>query len=165
MFDRMLAEHSEIHVSVLNNDIHVLKEFLKMKTDINTLQKGGRTALHLAASYNSPYIQQLLTLPDIDAHKPDAVLTCTPLTYADRTKSWMAMDILLQNCANPDDIVYTIHKTKAQKWGQKALWKRASKGHIKLLDFMLNCGIQVNESVHVPENLHEECTLLHRASF
>ena len=121
IFDRMLAEHSEIHNSVLNNDIHVLEELLKKETNINTLDKGGRTALHLAASYNSPYIQLLLSFPDIDTNRPDEVLKWTPLRYACRTKSWMAMDILLQNGANPDDIVFTTHNAKTQKWGQAGM--------------------------------------------
>jgi len=72
--DRMLAENSEIHGSVLNNDTHALKEILKKETNINTLDKGGRTALHLAATYNSPYIQQLLTFPGINTNKRDEVL-------------------------------------------------------------------------------------------
>jgi len=164
IFDRMLAEDYEVHDSVLNNDIQALKEILKKKTDINTLDRGGRTALHLAASYNSPCIHQLLTFPGIDANKQDAVLKWTPLRYADRTKSWMAMDILLQNGANPDDIVLTRRYSESQEWGQRALWECASQGHIKLLEFMLNCGSQVNARVQVRENTVQKCTLLHRAS-
>jgi len=86
IFDRMLAVNSEIHDYVLNNKIHAIKEFLEKKRDINTLDKGGRTALHLAASYNRSYIQQLLSYPGIDTNKPDAVLKWTPLRYADKTK-------------------------------------------------------------------------------
>jgi hypothetical protein len=56
IFNQMLAENSEIHNFVLNNDIHVLKEIQKNKTDISIRDKGGRTALHFAASYNSPII-------------------------------------------------------------------------------------------------------------
>ena len=75
------------------------------------------------------------------------------------------MDILLQNGANPDDVVFTRRNAKVQEWGQAALWECASKGHIKLLEFMLNCGVQVNASVEVPENIHEKRTVLHRASY
>jgi ankyrin repeat protein len=160
----MLAEDSEIHYSVLNNDIHALKEILKKKTGINILDKGGRTALHLAASYNRPYIQYLLSFPDINVNIPDAVLKWTPLRYADRTKSWMAMDILLQNGANSDDIVLTRQELKAQEWGESALWECASQGYTQLLEFMLNCGIDVDAAVEVPENIQEKNTLLHIAS-
>jgi ankyrin repeat protein len=165
MFDRMLAKDSKIHGSVLSNDIHALMEILKTKTDINTLDKGGRRALHLAASYNSPCIKELLSFEDIDANKPDKVLKWTPLRYADRMKSWMAMDILLQNGANPDDIVLTKPNSGSQEWVQRALWECASEGHIKLLEFMLNCGIEVNAFVEVPDIFHEKFTLLHRASY
>jgi len=41
IFDRMLPENSENHGSVLNNDIQTFKEFLRIETDINTLDKGG----------------------------------------------------------------------------------------------------------------------------
>lgn len=67
----MFAKDSEIHGSFLNNDIHALKELLKTETDINILDKTSRRVSHLAASYNSPCIQQLLSFPDIDANKPE----------------------------------------------------------------------------------------------
>ena len=165
IFDRMLADNSRIHVSVLNNDIDALNEILKKETDINTLDKGGRTALHLAASHNSPYIQQLVSFQGIDTNKPDEVFKWTPLRYAERTKSWMAMDILLQNGAKPDDVLLTRRNDKDQEWGQAALWECATKGHVTLLEFILNCGIQVNAIVEVPENVEKKWTLLHRASY
>jgi len=107
IFDRMLAEDSEIHGAVFNNDIEAFQEFLKKEKNINISDKGGRTALHLAAAYNSPFTQKLLSFPGVEVNKPDVVLKWTPLRYADRTKSWKAMDILLQNDANADDIVLT----------------------------------------------------------
>jgi hypothetical protein len=138
IFDRMLAGDSEIHCAVMNDDRSAVKEFLKKKTDLNISDKGGRTALHLAASYNSPVIQKLLSFPSVEANKQDAVLKWTPLRYADRTKSWMAMDILLQNGANPNDIVLTRRNIESQEWGQRGLWECASKGHRELLEVVLN---------------------------
>jgi ankyrin repeat protein len=51
----MLAEDTEIHGAILNNDIDTVKEFLIKKTHIHVSDKCGRTALHLAASYNRPF--------------------------------------------------------------------------------------------------------------
>ena len=163
IFDRMLAEDSEIHVAVLNNNISAIQEFLKNKTDINTTDKGGRTALHLAASYNFPIVQQLMSIPGVESNVQDAILRWTPLQYADITKSWMAVDILLQNGAKADDILLTGSKSGSQEWGE-ALWECASKGYRKLLEFMLNFGTEVNSVLEVPENLQEKNTLLHIAS-
>jgi len=162
MFDRILPKDSEILGSVLNNDIHAHKEILKEKTDRNNLDKSGRIDLHLAASYNSPCIQQLLSFPDIDTNKPDAALKWTPLRYADRIKSCKAMDISIQNGENPENIVFN---DKTQGWGQSTYCECASKGRAQLLEFMLNCGNEVNASVGVPQNLHEKCNLLHSASY
>jgi ankyrin repeat protein len=165
MCDRMLAEGSEIHESVLKNDINAPDDLQNIKININHSDKGGRTALHLASSYNRQYIQQLLSFPDIDVKIKDDVLKWTPLKYADRTKSWMAMNVLLQKGADPDDIVFTRDNARDQEWGQAAVWECASKGHIQLLEFILNCGIEVNATIDVPENLHENFTILHRASY
>jgi ankyrin repeat protein len=160
----MLAKGYKIHGAVLNNDTSAVKEILKNGTDINNTDKGGRTALHLAASYNSPVIQKLLSGPVVNTNIPDAVLKWTPLRYADRTKSWMAMDILLDNGANADDIVLNRPNSEAQECDKKALWECASKGHRKLLEFMLNCGTEVNAVPEVPENLQGKSSLLHIAS-
>jgi ankyrin repeat protein len=164
IFDRMLAEKFEIHGAVLNNDIAAVDKFLTEKRDLNAVDKGGRTALHLAASYNSPITQILLSAPNVDANKQDRVLKWTPLRYAYKTMSWMAMDILLQNGGNTEDIVLTASKREDQEWVQAALWECAQKGYKKLLDFMLSCGTDVNAVVRVPENIHMKCSLLHIAS-
>jgi ankyrin repeat protein len=164
IFDQMLAEDCEIHGAVLNKDILAVEEFLKNGTDINVSDKGGRTALHLATSYNSPVMQNLLSFPAVDTSIIDAVLKWTPLRYADRTKSWMAMVILLQNGANPDDIVLTRRKSKDKEWRQRTLWECASEGYRKLLEFILSCGTDVNAVVKVPENNQKKNTLLYIAS-
>jgi ankyrin repeat protein len=75
----------------------------------------------------------------------------------------MAMDILLQNDAKPDDIVLTDRTVKPRNSKRKH-WECASKGHRKLLEFMLNCGTEVNAVLEVPENIQGKNTLLHIAS-
>jgi hypothetical protein len=74
IFDRILAEDFKIHCAVLNEDALAVEELLTMNADINRLDKGGRTALHLAASYNSTITQKLLSAPGVDANKQDTVL-------------------------------------------------------------------------------------------
>jgi ankyrin repeat protein len=165
IFYRMFAEEYEMRGVVLNNDTDAVKEFLKQGTKVNNTDKDSRTALHMAASYNSPVIQKLPTFPGADANKPDAFLIWTPLRYADKTKSCFAMDILLQNGANADDIVLARRNIKAKEWGQTALWESASKGHRKLLELIMDFEIDVNGVVKVPENLNAKITLLHRATF
>jgi hypothetical protein len=128
IFDRILSEKLEIHGAVLSNDVSAVEEFLKNETNINITDegvknetiinitdKGGRTALHLAASYNIPLIKKLLSFPGVDVNRRDVVLKWTPLQYAERMKSWMAVGILLQNGANRDDIELTRRNSEAQE--------------------------------------------------
>jgi len=75
------------------------------------------------------------------------------------------MDILLQNGANPDGIYLIDITLQVQEWGESVFLECASKGHIKLLEFLLNCGIQLNAHIAIPENLHEKFILLRRASY
>ena len=93
----------------------------------------------------------LLSVPRVNANRADRVLKWTPLRYADRTKSWMAMDILLQNGANPDDTVLTRGNIHQQEWGQTALWECAQMGHKKLLEFLLDSAVDVNAVIRFRE--------------
>jgi hypothetical protein len=106
IFDRILAEGFELHEAVLNNVLDAVNILLKEdNTHINNADRGGRTALHLAASYNSTIMKNLLSHKSVDTNKTDGVLKWTPLRYAARTRSWIAIDNLLQSGGNPDDIV------------------------------------------------------------
>jgi ankyrin repeat protein len=165
IFDRILAEDMLLHGAVLNNDMEAVNELLKKEIDVNCADKGGRTALHLAATYNRAVTQTLLSVPGVDINATDGVLKWTPLRYADRMRSWMAIDSLLQAGGKADDVVFTSKKIKHHKSGQAALWECAKKGHKKLLEVMLNSGIDVNTVVRARKNLEQGNTLLHIASY
>jgi ankyrin repeat protein len=101
-----------------------------VKTDVNSVDKGGRTALHLAASYNSIIINRLLSVTGVDTNIPDGVLKWKPLKYAATTRSWMAVDSLLQGGADGNVL---IEFYQDQEWRRAALFACAEKGHRNLL--------------------------------
>jgi ankyrin repeat protein len=161
IFDRMLAENFKLHDAVLNNDVKAVRNLLKEKTDINIVDNGGRTALHLAASYDSIITKTLLSVVGVVTNIKDGVLKWTPLRYADRTRSWMAIDSLLQSGGNADDIVLTSCNIDQYEWGSAALRSSAKHGYTSLLDFMLNSGFDID--AFIPE-FYEDRTLIHIAS-
>ena len=57
----------------LNKDIFAVEEFLMTTMDINSSDKGSRTALYLAASYNSPVTENILSVTDVNSNKPEVV--------------------------------------------------------------------------------------------
>jgi ankyrin repeat protein len=153
-----------LHEAVLNNDLNGVKNVLKEdSTHINNVDRGGRTALHLAASYNSTIIKTLLSDRSVDTNITDDVLEWTPLRYAARTRSWMALDSLLQSGGNPDDIVLPSSETDRKNWVQAALSESAQKGHKIILKHMLNIGCDVNAYLGYVEDIKDSPTLLHLA--
>ncbi|XP_021941584.1 palmitoyltransferase akr1-like, partial [Zootermopsis nevadensis] len=152
----MLAEEFRLHVAVLNN----VNKLLGEKTDVNIVDKGGRTALHLVASYNSIIIKRLLSVSGVDSNIPDGDLKWTPLRYAATTRSWMAVDSLLQGGADGNVL---IEFYQDQEW-RAALWECAENGHRNLLEFLFNSGFDVNAIVLHPGEDYYELPLLHIAS-
>ena len=122
IFDRMLAKGIKIHGAVLNNDISAVEEFLKNKTDTNVSTKAAEQHCIRQPHTIAQLYRRFCHSPDADANISDEVLKLTPLRYADRTKSLMVMDILLQNGANPDDIALTGRKSEAQERVEEASW-------------------------------------------
>jgi ankyrin repeat protein len=49
----MLLQNFQLHDAVLNNDLEDVSKLLTEKTYVNILDKGGRTVLHLVASYKA----------------------------------------------------------------------------------------------------------------
>jgi ankyrin repeat protein len=74
IFDRILAEDLHLHGAVLNNDVEDVNDLLKKETDVNCVDMGGRTALHLAAAYNRAVTQTLLSVPEADINATDRAL-------------------------------------------------------------------------------------------
>jgi ankyrin repeat protein len=118
----------------------------------------------LAACYNRQVIKKLPSSPGVKTNIPDEIVKWTPLKYAYRMKSWMAMDVLLQNGANPENIVPIRPHGEAQECDKEALFECASNGYTKLLELMLNCGNEVNALSESHENFNTKDTLLHIAS-
>ena len=156
IFDRMLAKGIKIHGAVLNNDISAVEEFLKNKTDTNVSTKAAEQHCIRQPHTIAQLYRRFCHSPDADANISDEVLKLTPLRYADRTKSLMVMDILLQNGANPDDLYLLDVTVKGRKENRKASWGCASKGHRKVLEFMLSCGTEFNAGLEVPEKTQVE---------
>lgn len=111
-FDRMLAKDKEgqnqyeIHKAVLNNDKDKINELLsdsQKAENINSLDKGERTALHLAAGYGLLDIVKDLLGHGASISTKDQIFGWGPLSYADKCSYWGIAELLLDN-DNGDDM-------------------------------------------------------------
>nr|CAD7429653.1 unnamed protein product [Timema monikensis] len=85
IFDRILANDSDLHIAVLRNDVAAVTSLLEKGAEVDFRDMGGRSALHLAAvQKNGEDIIEILLKHGADIHLVDEVLQWTGLRYADK---------------------------------------------------------------------------------
>lgn len=175
IFERILAKHSELHMSVLDGDIQRVRDLLASGLDVNCLDKGGRTALHVAAlkgkyadgqvDARSAQIVSLLMNHGADILIVDDILKWTALRYADMTASWAIVDRLLQDvAADISDMSYTKHKLHDPNFLQEILTEAAVNGFTYVTAFILDTGVDINIRLHSTRYSHQQYALVHIAS-
>jgi ankyrin repeat protein/energy-coupling factor transporter ATP-binding protein EcfA2 len=175
IFERILAKHSELHMCVLDGDIQRVSDLLASGLDVNCSDKGGRTALHVAALKGKYADQQvddgcvqivsLLMDHGADILIVDDVLKWTALRYADMTASWTTVDRLLQDvAADISDMSYTKHKLHDPNFLQEILTEAAVNGFTYVTAFILDTGVDINISLRSTRYSHQQYALVHIAS-
>jgi hypothetical protein len=109
VFDRILARGFPLHCAVLNRDTEAVETLLKGVPDVNSLDSGGRAALHLIASQGpGDHLCEEITKSLLrDAKSVDAednVLHFTPLGYAIKAENWLVVERLLEQQCNTNDL-------------------------------------------------------------
>jgi hypothetical protein len=108
VFDRILARGCPLHCAVLNRDTEDVETELS-KNDVNALDSGGRTALHLIAAelrvdHFCEEITSSLLQYGASVHAEDNVLHFTPLGYAIKAENWLVVERLLKEPFNANDL-------------------------------------------------------------
>jgi ankyrin repeat protein len=173
MYDRILAKQCELHTSVLDRNIQEVRDLISSGFDINSLDSGGRTALHLAVMQGKYFVQgdsqcvqiaSLLVDQGADVSITDSVLNWTVLRYADMSGSWSMIDRLLQRTSDLNDMVRTKQKLLNHNFLQEILSNAAADGLTYLTAFILSSGVDVNMPLHSTKYSHQQYGLLHVAS-
>ena len=109
MFDRILARGCPLHCAVLDRDTEAVETLLKGGSDVNAVDSGGRTALHLIAAegYDRSTCQEItdrLLRQRAYVDAKDRVLEWTALRYAIKTEKWFVVERLLETKCNTADL-------------------------------------------------------------
>ncbi|PSN47903.1 hypothetical protein C0J52_03375 [Blattella germanica] len=149
IFDRFLAQGYPLHSALISGDEDLIIKLIYETKDVNIMDRGGRTPLHLAACYWKTVTRQTmetsetvdilaqLLLKGADINILDDVLNWRPLRYADKMKAWSAIENLLTINAPNEDLVDT--RTDSSRWNsrQNVLYAALSKGLVELLKFVM----------------------------
>jgi ankyrin repeat protein len=192
IFDRILSDKKDLHRAVLNDDIMAVENALHICENVDDLDDGGRSALHLAVGHGkgqrdsessslfySTYIYtdnqeatsadcitQLLLEHNADVNIPDSVLEWTPLEYADRSiNNFRILGMLLEHNADPSLLSVTKQKFKDKNYIEENINVAIEQGYISLISCMIEHGCDINFKLS-RDNCRcskEYSTVLHKA--
>jgi len=101
VFDRILARGCPLHCAVLDWNTEAVETLLQKGSDVNAVDRGGRTAMHLIAAQrcDSPTCEEITDSllrhgANVDAN--DKLLEWTALGYAIKTEKWFVVERLLE---------------------------------------------------------------------
>jgi ankyrin repeat protein len=192
IFDRILSNKKVLHMAVLNNDKMAVELALQSCENVNDLDDGGRTALHLAVGHGkgerdsessslfySTYIYtdteeatsadcitQLLLKHNADVNISDHVLGWTPLEYADNSSNnFRILGMLLEHNANPSLLSATRKKFKKKSYFEANINVAIEHGYVNLISCMTEYGRDINFKLPHDNSWcsREYTTVLHKA--
>ncbi|KAJ4448420.1 hypothetical protein ANN_10436 [Periplaneta americana] len=177
IFNHILARGFDLHVSVLNHDKQAVVDLLGKGVNVNETDRGGRTALHLAAlEYNRTasastdpsnieIIAEMLLCNGIKADAVDKLLGWRALNYADKVgASWRLIERLLETDVSDKDLENIRNKLEDKEFRDKSFCEVVEQGHIQLVAFMLRNGANVNSVLISQRFKIDKYTPLHAAA-
>jgi ankyrin repeat protein len=192
ILDRILSNEKVLHMAVLNGDIEAVETALCNNVNVNDVDRGGRSALHLAVGHGkgpkvskssslfySSYIYtdteeetsadcitQLLLEHSADVNIQDIVLGWTPLQYADKFRNnFRTLGMLLEHGANEELLSFSKKKFKNKNYIEENISVAIEQGYINLISYICKNGHKIN--IRLPcDNCRysiQYSTVLHKA--
>ncbi|KAJ4448806.1 hypothetical protein ANN_00197 [Periplaneta americana] len=151
MLNYMISESRELHIAVLNNDMHKVSKLLDERIYVDLQDKYGRSALHLASFYDHRDIAEELLKNGANMCMRD-ILKFDALDYCDRNKSWATADLLLRHRQETGlrkrvELVLLKQNITDSEYGVSASLESAEKGYTELARYIQNNGLDLKNTV------------------
>jgi ankyrin repeat protein len=156
IFHRMLAKHSPLHCAALEWDDERFETLLEEGSDVSSLDKGGRTVMHIIAQDHG----LLMVDPDfykkVSLVKRDNVLQWTPMQYAIKSEKWFIVERLLESNVDRSGLDMIMHKAQDPHYIDSLILHSAENGHLSLLELLCSIGVNIHQasSRRFPSPLH-----------
>jgi ankyrin repeat protein len=152
VFDRILTKDCPLHSAVLNWDIKCVESLLQDKCDVNSVDKGGRTAMHIIAAQGQVGLIENITeslLKSGNRYNEDNVLKWTPMRYAIKSGSWFVTERLLEREVDiraPDE-EYIRQRLNDPDYIGPILFDAAGEDYFFLLKFLYSVGVNMDQEI------------------
>ena len=156
MFHRMLAKPSPLHRAALEWDDESFETLLEEGRDVNALDKGGRTVMHIIAQDHG----LLMVDPDfyrkVSLVKRDDVLQWTPMQYAIKSEKWFIVERLLESNVDRCGLDMIRQRAHDPHYMNSLILHAAENGHLSILEFLCSIGVNIHQasSRRFPAILH-----------
>jgi ankyrin repeat protein len=153
VFDRILARDCPLHCAVLNWDSKCVESLLQEKCDISSVDKGGRTAMHIIAAQGQvdliENITQSLLKRGSYFNEEDNVLKWTPLQYAIKSGSWFVAERLLERKVDirPPEEEHIRQRLNDPDYIGPILFEAAGEDYFFLLKFLYSVGVNMDQEL------------------
>jgi ankyrin repeat protein len=143
VFDRMLAKDCPLHCAVLGKNVINFRKLLAEGNNVDAVDKGDRTVLHIDTDNITRYFTIHCTSKDGGSlDKTDCVLQWTPLQYAIKEGDWHTVESLLQSNVDRSGLDMIRPRAQDRDYIDPIIIQAATFGQVLLLEFL--CGIGVN---------------------
>jgi len=157
MFDRMLAKGSPLHRAVLEKNTMNFRRLVEKGYNVNDLDKGGRTVLHIDTDNLTRHFTIHYTSKDGDSlDNTDSVLQWTPLKYAIKNGDWHTVESLLQSNVDRSGLDMIRQRAHDTEYINPIIIQAATWGQVSLLEFLCSTGVNIHQasSTEFPSPLH-----------
>jgi ankyrin repeat protein len=147
MFNRMLAKDSPLHRAVLQFDDETIKTLLEEDCDLDTVDKGGRTVLHLIVirKYINMY-HPYYTFNRKKQHKKDSVLQWTPLQYPIKLKKWLYVEQFLKSNVDRSGLDMISQRKHDTDYINSIIMFAAWWGFFSIPQFLSSIGVNIHQA-------------------
>jgi len=148
MFDRMLAKDCPLHCAVLEEDKKNVRTLLREGYDVNDVDGGGRTVMHIIAIHHSKswdVINNTCT-NEVSLDTRDCVLQWTPLQYAIKSQNWFIVERLLESKVEKSGLDMIKQRAHDSDYINSILRHCGDEEHVLLLEYLHSIGVNIPQA-------------------
>ena len=143
IFDRIMARGFPLHCAVLEEDKKNVRTLIGKGYNVNAVDKGGRTVMHIIATHHSKswdVINHNCNY-EVSLDSRDRVLQWTPLQYAIKSENWFIVERLLERNVDRSGLDMIRQRVHDADYINSIVRDSAEEKHVLLLEFLRTIGV------------------------
>jgi ankyrin repeat protein len=148
MLNGMLTSHHPLHRAVLEWDEERLETLLRDGHDVNAVDNGGRTVMHLIPGHDTRVLNIVneFSKHEVSLDNTDNVLQWSPLQYAIKFENWFFVERLLESNVDRIGLDMIRHRVHDPDYLGQIITQAARFGHLLFLEYLCSIGVDIHQA-------------------